>query len=142
MEQDTRFIYLNGCVTVRVCEIKAVTRPNETDGRPSDHIFVYVGAGEDDYYTLKSEDFNKTFGTDYSNEHLQKHLLELFLNELNEGVVNRQKDNAEVPVYMRKPDNSVVLECPVCGWKVNFESDMIQPCNRCGVMLDMSKVNR
>ena len=137
---DTRFIYINSNVAVRVCEIKAVYRPSGTNGNLADYLCVFTGNGENDYYTLQSDDFNKTFGTDYSKEHLQKHLVELFLNELNEGVVNRPNNYAEVTNYMREPDNSVVIECPVCGWKEKFVNQKTQKCYRCGVMLDMSKV--
>lgn len=136
MDMDTRFIYLNGNVAVRVCEIKSVSRPKDANGTLADYLCVFTGNGEDDYYKLELGNFNTTFGREYSNAHLQKHLIELFLNELEEGIVNRLKDNAEALANKKLIDGSVVKVCPVCGWRVSFESDKVQPCHRCGVMLD------
>ena len=138
---DERFIYLDDNVAVRVSEIKAVTRNINPDGTPGDILCVFTGNGENDYFQFRSENFYKVFGREYTIENIRKHLLELFLNELNEGIVNRPKYKAVKPVLVQKADNSVVKECPVCGKAVSGRdySGGIHACGQCGVMLDYDK---
>lgn len=138
---DERFIYLNYDIAVRSSEIKAVTRKRNADGSRGNILYVFIGPGDDDGFQFDARDFNKVFGTDYSQENIDKHLLELFLNELNEGIVNRPKYKAVKPVLVQKADNSIVRECPVCG-KPTSSKDYhggIHSCGGCGVMLDYDK---
>lgn len=132
---DERFIYLHDNLVIRMGEIKALVWQD-------DKINVFIGPGEDDCFEFYAIDFNKVFGTDYSQENINKHLLELFLNELNEGIVNRPKYKAVKPVLVQKADNSIVRECPVCG-KPTSSKDYhggIHSCGGCGVMLDYDAI--
>lgn len=132
---DERFIYLGRHNAVRVCNIISVAVDREWKLR------VFTTDNTDNGYVIDECSFNEIFGTNYSPGHIKDHFIELFINELGEGVVNRPKYNAVNPVLVRKTDNSIVKECPVCGRAVSNRdySGGIHACGQCGVMLDYDK---
>ena len=127
------FLYITANSIVCVDEIKAVKRKMLQGGVPGDCLFVYYGPGNNDVLILEKDKFNDVFGTNYSEKHINDHLLELFIKEAGIETKNRPSTKAISVKNLTEPRN-----CPVCGSEIPMEMGTgISNCPKCGVILNL-----